>query len=391
MALDLENFNPDPDAAASVDYMIPAQQKISMSGNWAKRLLQNELDVGCMRPWVSDDGRKSYIARSYPVVKNNKIEMAQKRILTNDDTNATLRILDWIQLDEAVIRSAKPRLRAAKDLREAGLVYMLPNGIAKTVMQFQQQSDISGAVMSMDGLRQSESDRPVFTTVNFPLPIIHKDFQFPLRQVLASRTGYSPLDTTTAELAGRRVAEQVEQLTLGAAAGSGISGLLGSSSYSWGSGSIYGYTNFPNRITYTITQPTAAGWIPQNTVDDVLNMKLKSQQANHFGPWMLYFGLAWDPFMDDDYKPTYNDMTLRQRIREIDGIIDARTVDYLPGYSLVLVQMTTDVARMVIGMDITTVQWESHGGMQLNFKVMCVMVPQLRVDYYNNTGIVHGS
>jgi hypothetical protein len=42
-------------------------------------------------------------------------------------------------------------------------------------------------------------------------------------------------------------------------------------------------------------------------------------------------------------------------------------------------------------MDITTVQWESHGGMQLNFKVMCLMLPQLRTDFYGNTGIVHGS
>jgi hypothetical protein len=71
--------------------------------------------------------------------------------------------------------------------------------------------------------------------------------------------------------------------------------------------------------------------------------------------------------------------------------VDARTVDYIPDLSILLVQQTTDVVRLVIGMDITTVQWESHGGMQLNFKVMCVILPQIRTDFYNNTGLVHGS
>ncbi len=53
--------------------------------------------------------------------------------------------------------------------------------------------------------------------------------------------------------------------------------------------------------------------------------------------------------------------------------------------------MTTDVVREVIGMDVTTVQWETKGGMQLNFKVMAILVPQIRADQNSNTGIVHGT
>ena len=59
--------------------------------------------------------------------------------------------------------------------------------------------------------------------------------------------------------------------------------------------------------------------------------------------------------------------------------------------TMLLVQMTSDVVRAVKGMQITTVQWESHGGMMLNFKVMCIMVPQIRADHNGNTGLVHGS
>jgi hypothetical protein len=81
---------------------------------------------------------------------------------------------------------------------------------------------------------------------------------------------------------------------------------------------------------------------------------------------------------------------------QIKGILDVRTLDFLqflPGtpYTMLLVQFTPDVVRVVIGLDITTMQWETHGGMQMNFKVMCIMVPQLRADMNGNTGVVHGS
>lgn len=395
------------EAPAQVDYVVPATGQASSS--MAAMLLNNNLDMGVLRPYKAtiDGSGPSFTTRllgmdpvrdragRFVLNKDGSPQfvprMARQRMTMND---ATLRLLDWIQLDEAVIKAAKPRLRAAKDLESQGLIYNLPNGIAKTIMQYQQMSTITGATMSMDGLRLSERDRPVFTLLSFPLPLIHKDFSFGLRELLASRTGYSPLDTTTAEEAGRRVAEQIEQLVLGetgSIAAQGVTTFQGVATYSYGGNAIYGYKNWPSRITYSITQPTAAGWIPQATVDDVLAMKTLSQQHNHFGPWMLYFGLAWDNYMDEDYKATYNDTTLRQRLREIDGILDPRTVDYISDYSLIMPQMTTDVVRLIKGMDITTIQWESQGGMQLNFKVICLVLPMLRTDYLGNTGIVHGS
>jgi hypothetical protein len=389
------------DAPPTVDYLVPATGEASSSV--AALLLQNDGDMGVLRPYrptINNSGPSFYSK----VVGYKPARTADGRLVMNRDgsvkivpeykqvrmtrNDATLRLLDWIQLDEAVVRAAKPRLRAAKDLEENGLVYMLPNGIAKTVIQYQEMTDITGATMSMDGLRQSEADRPLFNLVNYPLPLIHKDFNYPLRQLLASRTGYSPLDTETAMLAGRRVAEQIEQLTLGEAASTLM---LGVNTYTFGGGTIYGFKNWPGRITYSITQPTTPGWTPQATVDDILQMKTLSQQNAHMGPWMIYVGLYWDRYMDDDYKQTYNDMTLRQRIREIDGVLDVRTVDYISDDSIIMVQMTTDVVRMIKGMDLTTIQWESNGGMQLNFKVMALVLPMLRGDYYGQTGLVHGS
>jgi uncharacterized linocin/CFP29 family protein len=353
-------------------------------GNVANVLMANNFDTNALRPWIGDDG-KSYITvntgKVYPEVDPNtggKHPKAGQPILNAMviNTPATLRKDEWIQLDTAIIKAAKPRLNAVADLRAAGLQYVIPNGLGKTVLQHETQSDISEATISMDGLREGESDRPQFDIANLPLPITHKDFQFSARQVMTSRNGASPIDTTTAELAGRRVAESIEKLLLGV-----------SSSYAYGGGTVYGFRNFPSRLTKTITTPGT----PATTVTEVIAMREQSKAAFYYGPWTLYYGPGWDASMDTDYSTAYPSITLRDRLMKIEGITDVKSADYLTSTDLILVQKTSDVARVVVGMDLTTLQWESHGGMQLNFKVMAIIVPQLRADYNGNTGIVHGS
>lgn len=340
-------------------------------GSVAARLLSSNMDYRVLRPFIGDNGG-TYI-------NANTADGKQTAILTNAG-QGLLRKNDWIQLDAAVIKAAKPPLRAVADLKSAGLTYNIPNGMGKTVLQHERQSDISAATISMDGLRSSNNDQPVFDLVNMPLPIIHKDFRLSARQLAASRNGGSPLDTSTAELAARRVAEEAEKLVLGV-----------SSSYSFGGGSIYGYTNFPQRLTKSMTLPTDVGWIPATTVTEVIAMRQQSQDNYFYGPWVLYTSPAWDAYLDEDYSAAKGDNTLRERIKKIEGIQDVRSAKYLTGYQMILVQQTTDVVRLVTGMDIVTVQWESSGGLELNFKIMCIMVPQLRCDINGRTGIVHGT
>lgn len=340
-------------------------------GSVANVLMASNFDAGALRPYVGSDGR------SYMTLNSGG---QQRTIVTN--AIATLRKDEWIQLDKAVLKAAQARLNAVADLRAAGLQYTIPNGLSKTVLEHEAQSDIGDAVISMDGLRQANADRPEFDLRSLPLPIIHKDFHFSARQISASRNGGSPLDTTTAELAGRKVAEQVEKLLLGE-----------SNSYAFGGGTVYGYRNFTDRLTKVITAPTTSN--QATTVAEVLAMRKQSTDNNYFGPWVLYYGPAWYQYMDGDYSLAGGNnpnQTLRERLKRIEGIKDVKPADYLTGNNtLLLVQMTADVARIVVGMDITTLQWESHGGMQLNFKVMTIMVPQLRSDFTNQCGIVHGA
>ena len=340
------------------------------SGSVASTLLQTGFNVNTLRPFVGKDGR-SYVTTVNEAGEATAVPLA--------NSTATLRKDDWKLLDTAIIKAAKPRLRAVADLRGAGLDYIIPNGMGKTVLETESMSDITPASVTMDGMEESSGDRPSFSLVNLPLPIIHKDFSFSARQIMASRNGGSPLDTTTAELAARRVAEEAEKLLIGTSSG-----------LKFGGGDVYGYTTFTSRMEKTITAPSASGWTAAQAVKEVLEMIKQSMDAYHYGPWMLYYSPAWSPFMNNEYKNESDDL-LAERLRRIDNISDVRMLDYLENNDLLLVQMTSDVVREVIGMDITTLQWETNGGMKQNFKVMAIMVPQLRADYNGKTGIVHGS
>jgi len=343
-------------------------------GDVANVLMANNFDPGALRPVMGSDGR------SRITLNTGKTDKDGKPLFNTLVTNApaSLRKNDWIQLDTAIIKAAQPRLRVVADLRAAGLQYMIPNGMGKMSLEHESTSDISDASISMDGIRQADADRPQFDLTSLPLPIIHKDFQFSARQIMASRNGGSPLDTTMGELAGRKVAEQIEKLALGEV-----------NSYKYGGGFVYGMKTFPDTLTKSLTAPSTSN--QKTTVNEVLGMIKQSQDANYFGDFMLYYSPEWSIHMGGDYSDNKGTHTLKSRLAAIDGIQDVRQADYLTGTTLMLVQMTSDVARMVIGMDITTVQWPSMGGMQLNFKVMAIMVPQLRSDYNNNTGIVYGS
>lgn len=337
-------------------------------GSVASALMANGFDIAALRPWIGNDGR-SFVA----VNQGGKL-VAAPRVTQN----AILRQDEWKLIDRAVTVAAKQRLRLVSDLRAAGLTYNLPNGMGHTVLESERMGDITPATISMDPARKSEGDRPEFDLINLPLPIIHKDFFFNARQIATSRQRGAGIDVTTAELAARKVVEEAEKLFLGTAG-----------SYSYGGGTVYGLTNFPGRLTKVLTAPTGSN--QATTITEILDMRKKSTDNNYFGPWVLYVSPAWDLYLDQDYSATKGTNTLRDRIKAINGITDVRTLDYLTGYQMIMVQMTSDVIRIVNGMDITTLQWETDGGMRVHFKVMAMWVPQLRADYDSQTGIVHGA
>jgi hypothetical protein len=285
------------------------------------------------------------------------------------------------------------------------------NAMAKETLEHETMSDPGEALVDMDGLTEGRTDTPLFRLQGTPLPITHSDFYFSSRKLAQSRNTGTPLDTAQGEAAGRRVAEMIEKTLIGTVTGFRADEGPYASGYGYGTGGatgaagtrynqVYGYTNYPDRLTKTdLTTPTGSN--PSATVADVIAMRQQLIDGRFYGPFMLYHSTDWDEYMDQDYfalattgmaAPT---QTLRERLKKIDGIQDVRRLDFLPSssnpFTLIMVQMTADVCQAINGMDITTVQWESVGGMRLNFKVMCIQVPRLRSDYYGRCGILHAT
>jgi uncharacterized linocin/CFP29 family protein len=292
-------------------------------------------------------------------------------------TNATLKYDEWKEIDKRVAQAARTRLVGVQDLIARGLEYRLGNGLASTVLQSQNASDITAAELSIAGDKAGLKDRPNFETTYLPLPICHKDWQLSIRVLEASRRNGDGLDLTMAELAGRKVAEKIEDLLFN-----------GTGSYTFGGGTIYGYTNEPSANTVSIgTHWNDSGATGATILAAVLDMKQASISDGHYGPWVLYVPTAYDAVLDDDFKAN-SDLTIRMRIKEIAGIEDVKCADALTADHVVLVEMQPETARMVTGLNLQTVEWDSQGGMLFDFKVMAIMVPQVRADQDGKSGIV---
>jgi hypothetical protein len=412
-------------------------------GEVANRLGECRYDPGMMRPFLETDpshpmrgrpcvvvntGRDFYCNKERkrkPLYQQVLVKNLQDRGINSPVFNATsLRKEEWIMLDTVVLRAARYRLRAWSDLSAVNTFGGF-NGMSKMILEHETMSDPGEAIVDMDGLTQGRHDQPLFQLQGLPLPITHSDFWFSSRVLAISRNSGTPLDTTMGEAAGRRVAESIEKVLIGNNTGMVYGG---NSTQVGGYGrtsQVFGYLNFPARLTSTaLYRPTGlgrsgTGWVPADTLKDVLALRNTLYLNKFFGPFMVYHSNDWDQYLDNDYILAGGNVatqTLRERLRSIEGISDVRRLDFLfatppstntgasnytgPGgegitagnpFTFVVIQMTPDVARAVNGMDMTTVQWEGKGGMQLFFKVMAIQVPQLRADFYGNCGLLQAT
>lgn len=342
-------------------------------GDLAEALVENNMHPGYFRPWRAKNGK------SYVTINGRNIPVR--------NASYTLTKEQWKAMDQRLVTVARPQLRVWSDLVGAGLTYTVPDGMGTILLQEQTITDGGKAIISMDPAVDSERDRPTFDTRSFPLPVIHGDVSFSMRQLAVSRRPglaglAAPLDTTMLEQVTRRITEKVELLTIG---GSG-------QTFSYGGSSIYGLTTKPQRITNTMTLPTDPSWTPALFVDEILDMIEDLQALNFNGPYGMYFSPNWAKYINGDYASTYGGETLGSRLDKIEDISFRRKIRYgLSGYQVILFQLTPDVIRAVTGMRLQTIQWFSKGGLGWHAKVMAIMAPQLRTNADNEIGVNHGT
>jgi len=410
-----------------VDNYIPGE--VEAGGPSVMKFAGRSFDPGMRRPYFDSKGRVcvtlntgrtetrktrdgSLICNAagepvqFPVYRREFVSNLMQRGIWCPVWNATtLRKDDWLMLDKAVLKAARDRLRAWDDLA-ASNTFGGFNGMGKIMLEHEIMTDAGEAIIDMEGTTPGRTDSVKYQLEGLPLPITHSDFTFSERRLAVSRNGGTPLDVTMGEQCARRVAEKVEDMTIGELDLSSVS--FGGTASDYGDNPyIYGYITAPNRITKTdLTAPTGSN--PNSTLTDVLAMIGLAEAQNFYGPYMLYHSKDFGEYMDNDYAyqvtagSNYGlgvnpSMTLRDRLKKIPRIRDVRQLDrWDDTTSLLLIQMTGEVARAVNGMEMTTVQWEGKGGLELMFKIMCIKVPQIRSQYVGTTttkktGIVHAS
>jgi len=348
-------------------------------GDVASQLMANgRLDIGSKRPYIGKDG-KTYIT----TYKGGNPKVPTSYVTYPINTNATLRRDEWKQLDEALLVASRYRLGGVADLTANGLTYNLGNAMGTTVLEWHDVNDGMEATLTMDGVTRGINDTPKFQTNYLPIPVLHVDYEINSRMLESSRKLGNPLDTTMAEMAGRRIMEKLETM------------LFTDITYSFGTAddrsrnSIYSYVNHPDINTVTLgTDWDASAKTAAGILQDVLNMKQASINAYHYGPWQLYIPTAYEVVLDDDYDTTTPGKTIRERLLSIAGIKGIKVIDTLAADNVLLVQMTTDVVRLIQGFGLQNVQYQTEAGWITKFKVVTIQVPQIRSDQNGKSGIV---
>lgn len=308
---------------------------------------------------------------------------------------ATLRKEVWIEMDKRNVRAARQRLRAAADL-EADSSYAGFNAMGRMTLEYQAMSDPGEAVVDMYATTDARNDTPLFILRSLPLPITHSDYGYSDRELLVSQNSDAPFDMVMSEAASRRVGESIEDQVIGNVTGVTYATQTAGPGTHTGTSTVYGYTNFPQRLTKTnFTAPTAGGWVPDTTHNEILSALDQLFAQFFYGPFIVYHSIDWTQYMNRVYNIAGGSPageTLRSMILKNPDIKDVRRLDRLTStFTLLFVQMTNEVAEMVNGLDFTTIQWVERGGLDLRFKVMAIKVPRMRSDYNSRTGILHGT
>lgn len=336
-----------------------------------KRPYLDENDIPCITVFKGGDPTKeeNYVA----------VYAADRGLNVNVDT--TLRPEEWEQLDAAVESVAREELTVYDYFIGQNLTKPLKNAFGTTVLQWQVISDSQEANMSMDGVVRGQGDRVQYAEKSLPIPILHADYEINARFLAVSRKDGNGVDVDEAANAARRIMEKKEDM------------LIGSSTYSFGGGTMYTLLNYPDRNLVTLNGDwNASGTTAANIVDDVRALKRANKDVYHGGEGVLIIPDDYEDKLGEDYDVSGASlMTIRERIMKLGGIKDIVVSTRLSDNNVLFVELKKRTIEIVTGMALTNIFWETEGGMVGKYKLMEITVPRMKSDYNDHCGIAHGS
>lgn len=325
--------------------------------------------VGAMRRVAS--GMAGYNT-AMKILKANGMRMNALR------DNDTLPWDSWKYIERKLQGVARLRMVVATDLISRGLtVDLTSEGLGATVYQYQTKSDLTPATRAMNPMSRGQHDRPTIDTSLLPLPCTFKDWDLDVRTIGSNERAGLNIAADQARDAGIVISESTEKTILGTL-----------TDFSAGGGKVQGFLTFDHRTTGSLI----AHWDDSGAdpYQDIENMRAAQESKKHFGDSIVYVPPNFGPALNRDYNPnSANPLTIRERILKIKGVVDIKVADHLTADNVVMVELDESTVQMIVAVEPTSVQWPVQGGLGTEFKSLCVMVPLLRADQENNSGITH--
>jgi len=290
--------------------------------------------------------------------------------------NTTARHERFKQYDEELLGIAKQELVGVNDLVSRGLTKALSN-VGVTISYYERYGDVIDASVSMDGQTRAENDVVVYDEVGVPVPVYHGEWGLSFRQKAALSAG-NDIDVTYNQQVAYNITGLMDNDLFNGNSKIVVSGQ-----------NIYGYTNHPDRNTYTI--PTA--WTSATgvaIVQDVINMRQKNYDDNYRVPMVLYVGNDYEPILDKDFSDAKGDNTIRQRILALSDIVDIRVSNKLATNNVVLVAMDRRVVDVAIAQGLSNLTLKDDALSESNI-TFAIQTPRVKSTKSGQSGVCHGS
>jgi hypothetical protein len=296
-------------------------------------------------------------------------------------TAAVLRENEWREYDQAIVQIARGKFTLVKDMMAEGMRRPIKNPMATTQLVWDRAGDMDDAQVDMTGEATDIRDRMEFAQDSMPIPIIHKGFRLNVRTLMASRQNGMGLDVSTAQIATTKVVHTIEKLFL-----------YGNFSAGAGAGRVYGMTTYPYRNVGLLS----ADWRTATSLQvfNDTNAMIEAMEAKaQFGPYGLYVPRNYAPVMRRDYASITSGggagYSIESRLMEIKQLKYIRTNVFLPDNHVVMVNLDSNTAEVLDGIQPRMIEWQSQGGMIYLFKVLAIILPRIKRDALDQTGIAH--
>lgn len=336
-------------------------------------------DVSVLQPYIGRKGRCMIDVPCGHDDNGDTVYRPMKHPVAN--AQSLLRKDEWIRMEAEMQTIALPELNFASDLMSIGR-RPLPNPFRVTVLQYQKRGQAGSATRSMDLLRRSNTDRYEFSWDGVPIPFTHGEFSASYRELEVSRAAGMGIDTGMLEEETRRIAELTEDWAIGT-----------EEAFKYAGYSAPGALNHPDIISASMTDPTDAGWTPEDTYFEVLGILQSLADLEFSSPVGVYYSRAWAQYLARPYSAV-DKTPLRKFLN--DGV--GTSVSYWrqlarlgSGFKMLFVGLDRRYVGMIDGMPIRPVQWTSGNGMEVKWLLYQCQIPLFRSDASGNLPVVYAT